>query len=56
MAVSATVLGKELFIVPDIATQRAFVLLVHQSDKSKFELQQAIQRVDNLIKSLISQE
>ena len=42
--------------VPPIELQDEFELIVHQSDKSKFELQQAIQRVDNLIKSLISQE
>ena len=36
MAVSATTLGKELFILPDIDTQNAFVEFVEQSDKSKF--------------------
>ena len=29
---------------------------VEQSDKSKFELQQSIEKVDNLIKSLIMQK
>jgi type I restriction enzyme S subunit len=53
MAVSAKALGKEHFIIPDLRTQQAFVAFVKQSDKSKFELQQSITRIDNLIKSLI---
>ena len=43
-------------MVPPIALQKEFEMIVEQSDKSKFELEQAIQKVDNLIKSLISQE
>lgn len=43
-------------ILPSLELQREFAAFVRQSDKSKFELEQAIQKVDNLIKSLISQE
>lgn len=43
-------------VLPPIDVQQAFEAFVEQSDKSKFELEQAIQKVDNLIKSLISQE
>ena len=42
--------------VPDLARQERFVSIAEQSDKSKFELQQAIEKVDNLIKSLIQQD
>ena len=42
--------------VPPMPIQRQFEQMARQSDKSKFELEQAIQKVDNLIKSLISQE
>lgn len=41
--------------VPPIALQHQFEAVVQQSDKSKFELQQAIDRIDNLIKTLIQQ-
>ena len=41
--------------LPPIAVQSAFSAMVEQSDKSKFELQQAIDRIDNLIKTLIQQ-
>lgn len=56
MAVSASALGKELFIVPSMENQKAFMDFVQQADKSKFELKQAIEGVDILIKSLIQQE
>jgi type I restriction enzyme S subunit len=36
-----------------IEDQKKFREFVEQSDKSKFELQQSITRIDNLIKSLI---
>lgn len=42
--------------VPPIDAQKRYVAFVEQSDKSKFELQQAIEKVDNLIKSLIQQD
>ena len=43
-------------ILPPMELQKQFVALSEQSDKSKFELQQAIEKVDNLIKSLIQQD
>ena len=43
-------------VLPPISVQRAFEQLVEQSDKSKFELKQAVEKIDNLIKSLILQD
>jgi len=48
--------GRLLVPVPPMEQQEAVALLLEQSDKSKFELQEAIKKVDNLIKSLITQE
>ena len=42
--------------LPEIHKQKWFLQFMQQSDKSKFELQQAIEKVDNLIKSLIQQD
>ena len=42
--------------VPSIEEQNVFVSFVEQSDKSKFELKQAIEGVDLLIKSMVQQE
>lgn len=42
-------------IVPPIQLQKLFVSFVQQSDKSKFELQKSIEKVDALIKSLMQQ-
>ena len=42
--------------IAPIELQNSFVALAEQSDKSKFELKQAIEGVDVLIKSLIQQE
>ena len=42
--------------LPPIAEQEAFAEFIRQSDKSKFELKQAIEGVDILIKSMIQQE
>lgn len=42
--------------LPKIDKQKWFLLLMQQSDKSKFELQEAIVRIDNFIKSLIQQD
>ena len=47
--------GKLKVPVPSMDAQTAFANFVEQSDKSKFELQQAIDRIDNLIKTLIQQ-
>jgi len=56
MAVSASALEKELFIVPELKEQRQFVSFVEQSDKSKFELKKAISDINELIKSLMQQD
>ena len=41
--------------LPPLLDQEQFAVFVRQSDKSKFELKQSIERIDNLIKSLIQQ-
>lgn len=43
-------------ILPPVEMQDTFISLMKQSDKSKFELKQAIEGVDILIKSMIQQE
>lgn len=43
-------------IIPPKTSQQGFLDFVHQSDKSKFELQESIKRVDGLIKSLMQNE
>lgn len=48
-------LRKVSFILPPIDTQKQYITMLKQADKSKFELKQAIERIDNLIKSLIQQ-
>jgi len=47
---------KTKIVVPPIELQNEFAVFLEQSDKSKFELKQAIEGVDVLIKSLIQQE
>ena len=49
-------LGAQTVLVPDLESQNKYVEFVEQSDKSKFELKQAIEGVDILIKSMIQQE
>lgn len=41
---------------PPAELQKQFAAIVKQSDKSKFELKQAIERVTNLMKSLMQQD
>lgn len=50
------IVGSIKVIVPAIEEQRRFIAFAEQSDKSKFELKQAIEGVDNLIRSLVQQE
>ena len=52
----ADYLNNTMIPIPPIEDQEVFAAFVEQSDKSKFELQQAIEKVDNLIKSLIQQD
>ena len=42
--------------LPNLKSQMEFWSFVQQSDKSKFEIQEAIVRIDNFIKSLIQQD
>lgn len=49
-------LEEQMYIVPPIDMQNQFADFVQQTDKSKFELKQAIEGVDNLIRSLVQQE
>lgn len=47
--------GYEIPIPPE-EEQKAYEQIVRQSDKSKFELKQAIEKVEVLIKSLVQQK
>lgn len=47
---------KLIAIIPSVERQNQFLKFVEQSDKSKFELRQAIDEVNLLIKSLVRQE
>ena len=49
-------IGDLEILVPTIVEQGHFSQFLRQSDKSKFELKQAIERVTNLMKSLIQQD
>ena len=55
MAITATELGKELFIVPSMDLQKQFATFVEQTDKSKFEIQQSLEELEILKKSLMQQ-
>ena len=56
----ATINKKQLsnmpVMYPDLDAQMRYIEVVRQSDKSKFELKQAIERVTNLMKSLMQQD
>ena len=53
MAVTATDMGKELFAKPSISDQMGFISIIHQADKSKFELKQAITKIDKVMRALM---
>ena len=55
MAITATELGKELFIVPPMNLQQQFAAFVEQIDKSKFEIQKSLEKLEILKKSLMQQ-
>ena len=55
LRVSRGNLGKVHFPLPSIEQQQAFVSIVNQADKSKFELKKAIEAIDKVIKSLINE-
>ena len=54
MAVTATSLGKEEFIVPPMEMQNEWMSIVDQSDKSKFELEQSISELTATYKRIIA--
>ena len=54
--VPITTQRKYTIVVPDLKKQGQIKLFIQQSDKSKFELKQAIERVTNLMKSLMQQD
>ena len=45
---------KEILVtLPSAELQNRFVAIAEQADKSKFELRQAIEKIDKVIKSLL---
>ena len=55
MAVTATELGEEVFIVPEISLQLDFEQFVHQVDKSKSAVQKSLDEAQLLFDSLMQQ-
>ena len=55
MAITATALGKELFIRPSMDMQEQFAAFVEQTDKSKLAAQKGLQELEILKKSLMQQ-
>ena len=53
LRISRNNLGKILVPVPDMASQSKFSEIVHQAEKSKSELRQAIEKLDRVMKSLM---
>jgi len=54
-ALSKALIGSYPIMIPPLKIQNDFASYVEQSDKSKFELQQSIARIDNMIKSLMQE-
>ena len=52
-ALSKTLIGEYPMMIPPLALQDEYAAFVEQSDKSKFELKQAISRIDEMIKALM---
>ena len=50
------IMGNYQQIIPPMELQKEYIEFVKQSDKSKFELQQAIDNITSLIRSLIQQD
>ena len=55
-SISQDGIGRIQIYLPPLEEQERYVKFVQQSDKSKFELKQAIERVTNLMKSLMQQD
>ena len=49
-------IGNAKIIVPPMELQEEFARIYNQADKSKFELQQAIDKIDKVIKSLVNEK
>jgi type I restriction enzyme S subunit len=54
LRVSRANLGRIEVPLPSKDEQIKFVAIVEQADKSKFELRQAIEKIDKVMKSLIN--
>lgn len=46
-------IGKNLLIIPTRESQNAFAAFAEQADKSKFELKQAIEKIDKVMRALM---
>lgn len=55
MAVTATALGKEKFVVPPMPVQQQFAAFVEQIDKSELTIQQSLDKLEVLKKSLMQE-
>ena len=55
MAVSATILGQSDFVVPPMEVQNQFAAFVEQTDKSKLAIQQSLDKLETLKKSLMQE-
>lgn len=55
MAITATALGQEPFIIPPLDLQKQFATFVHRTDKSKFAIKQSLKKLEMLKKSLMQQ-
>lgn len=55
MAVTATTLGKERFIVPPMPIQNHFATVVEQIDKSRLTIQKSLDELETLKKALMQQ-
>ena len=53
MAVTAGEMAKERFPKPSLREQQTFVSIAHQADKSKFELKNAIEKIDKVMRALM---
>ena len=51
--ITYTSLTKVLVPVPDMSVQNSFVVVLQQADKSKFELKQAIEKIDKVMRSML---
>ena len=55
MAITATALGQESFIIPSMTLQNQFAAFVYQVDKSKVAIQAALEKAQLLFDSLMQQ-